>query len=66
MRPLGYGIQYASARATPELVGRGEILDRIGKAIVEKSDQAQVFYITAQEAWTRACSGSGETMGERE
>lgn len=41
-------MEYASARATPELVGRNEILAIIRKAIEKKSDQTQVVYITAK------------------
>lgn len=48
MKSQEYGMEYASARATPELVGRGKILDIIGNAIKEKKEQAQVIYITAK------------------
>src|SRR3989304_303580 len=48
MKPQDYAIEYASARATPELVGREEILNLIGKAIEDKGNQAQVFYIAAR------------------
>jgi tetratricopeptide (TPR) repeat protein len=47
MKSQEYGMEYASARATPELVGRDEILNVIGKAVEEKSDQTQVIYVTA-------------------
>ena len=48
MKTQEYGMEYASARATPELVGRDEILKIISKAIEEKNEQAQVIYITAK------------------
>lgn len=48
MKQQEYGMEYASARATPELVGREEILKLVDKAIGEKNDQTQVIYITAQ------------------
>jgi tetratricopeptide (TPR) repeat protein len=48
MKIQEYGMEYASARATPELVGREEILNLISKAIGAKGDQAQVIYITAK------------------
>ncbi|MDL1944330.1 tetratricopeptide repeat protein [Chloroflexi bacterium CFX2] len=41
-------MEYASARATPELVGRDEILGIIGKAVEAKSKQTHVIYITAK------------------
>ena len=41
-----YGMEYASARATPELVGRSEILGLIGRAIEAKSSRTHVIYIT--------------------
>jgi tetratricopeptide (TPR) repeat protein len=47
MKIQGYGMEYASARATPELVGREEILDKITKAIQSKRGRTQVIYITA-------------------
>ena len=43
--------EYASARATPELVGRKDILQDIHKAIKERSKVPQVFYITALGGW---------------
>ena len=43
--------EYASVRATPELVGRGEILRDIHEAIKEKSTIPHVFYITAPGGW---------------
>lgn len=48
MTPQGYEMEYASARATPELVGREEILGIIGKKIEDESSQTQVIYITAR------------------
>ncbi|MBS4062077.1 MAG: ATP-binding protein, partial [Bacteroidetes bacterium] len=48
MKTQGYGMEYASARATPELVGRKEILGIIQKAIESKSKKTQVIYITAR------------------
>lgn len=48
MTSHGYGMEYASARATPELVGRKEILGIIKKAIESKSKKTQVIYITAK------------------
>lgn len=48
MKPNGYGMEYASARATPELVGRKEILGIINKAIENKAKKTQVIYITAK------------------
>jgi tetratricopeptide (TPR) repeat protein len=41
-------MEYASARATPELVGRTEILGCIKKAIESKNKKTQVIYITAR------------------
>jgi hypothetical protein len=41
-------IEYASARATPELVGRSEILDIIRTAFEGKGRYTQVIYITAK------------------
>ncbi len=43
--------EYASVRATPELVGREEILRDIHEAIKEKSTMPHVFYITAPGGW---------------
>jgi tetratricopeptide (TPR) repeat protein len=43
--------EYASARATPELVGRKNILEKIYNAIKEKSRTPHVFYITAPGGW---------------
>jgi len=48
MKSQEYGMEYASARATPELVGRDEILNIISKTIEEKNEQAQVIYVTAK------------------
>lgn len=48
MKPNSYGMEYASARATPELVGRQEILGIINKAIENKTKKSQVIYITAK------------------
>jgi len=48
MKPNGYGMEYASARATPELVGRKEILGIINKTIENKAKKTQVVYITAR------------------
>ncbi|MFZ5857196.1 MAG: tetratricopeptide repeat protein [Chloroflexota bacterium] len=48
MKSHEYGIEYASARATPELVGRKEILGIIKKAIESKNRKPQVVYITAK------------------
>lgn len=48
MKSIGYGMEYASARATPELVGRKEILGIIKKAIEKKAKKTQVVYITAR------------------
>lgn len=48
MKIHGYGFEYASARATPELVGRQEILGIIKKTIENKSKKSQVVYITAR------------------
>ena len=69
MKSQEYGMEYASARATPELVGRDEILNIISKAIEEKNEQPQVIYITAwggmgktrllEEVVKRWGSGSG-------
>jgi hypothetical protein len=39
--------EYASVRATPELVGREKILQGIHEAIKDRSDRTHVFYITA-------------------
>lgn len=43
--------EYASVRATPELVGREEILQEIHKAIKEISNVPHVFYIAALGGW---------------
>ena len=43
--------EYVSVRATPELVGRKEILLDIHEAIKEKSKVPHVFYITAPGGW---------------
>lgn len=48
MKPQEFVLEYASARATPELVGRDEILGIIETAIAAKSKQSQVIYITAK------------------
>lgn len=48
MKSHGYGMEYASARATPELVGRKEILGIIQKAVENKAKKTQVVYITAR------------------
>lgn len=48
MKTHGYGMEYASARATPELVGRDEILGIIKKAIESRNRKTQVIYITAK------------------
>jgi tetratricopeptide (TPR) repeat protein len=48
MKLQEYGMEYASARATPELVGRKEILGIIQKAIESKSKTPRVIYITAR------------------
>ena len=48
MKTQGYGMEYASARATPELVGRTEILEIIKAAIESKNKKTQVIYITAK------------------
>ncbi|MBI3167645.1 MAG: hypothetical protein HYZ22_04155 [Chloroflexi bacterium] len=48
MKIHGYGVEYASARATPELVGRKKILGIIQKAIEGKTKKTQVIYITAR------------------
>jgi len=48
MKTHGYGMEYASARATPELVGRKEILGLINRAIESKNKKTQVIYITAR------------------
>lgn len=47
MKSYEYGIEYASARATPELVGRRKILGIIENAIESKNKKVQVIYITA-------------------
>ncbi|MEK6750646.1 MAG: tetratricopeptide repeat protein [Chloroflexota bacterium] len=43
--------QYTSVRATPELIGREDILKDIHDAINSKSDKPHVFYITAPGGW---------------
>jgi len=43
--------EYASVRATPELVGRKDILQEIYDAINEKTEMPHVFYITAPGGW---------------
>lgn len=48
MKTHGYGMEYASARATPELVGRKKILGIIQTAIESKAKETQVIYITAK------------------
>lgn len=48
MKKQEHGMEYASARATPSLVGRKEILGIINRAIEDKSDQTQIIYITAR------------------
>lgn len=48
MKSQAIGKEYASARATPELVGRKEILGIIQKAVESTSKKTQVIYITAK------------------
>lgn len=48
MKTHGYGMEYASARATSVLVGRREILGIIKKAIESKNKKTQVVYTTAR------------------
>ena len=48
MKSQEYELEYASARATPALVGRKEILGMIEQAIEEKGNKTQVIYITAK------------------
>ena len=48
MKSHSYGMEYASARATPELVGRKEILEIIKKSIENKIKKTHVVYITAK------------------
>ena len=43
--------EYVSARATPELVGREEILEHIRTAIVDTEKTPCVFYITSPGGW---------------
>lgn len=43
--------EYASIRATPSLVGRGDILRQIQEAIQDQSPVPHVFYITAPGGW---------------
>lgn len=47
MKQQEYGMEYVSARATPELVGREDVLGLIRSAIEEKNSQTQVIYVTA-------------------
>ena len=45
--------EYVSARATPELVGREEILEQIHTAIGDRGKTPSVFYITAPGGWEK-------------